>query len=167
MVRECAASLLLVPAAGCSLILDFSDGALPRDAGLDAPYSAAECAYREPNDAFGAAAAIAASDTGPAAICAGAAEDRDFYGFTVPAAATRVEIRLGYTYRQGDLDLRLYDRDGVAIATSREFTDEELIACPGGSPLCPALAEGSYVFEVFPATTGAVNRYSFALTISM
>ena len=32
MVRECVASLLLLPAASCSLVLDFSDNAIPKDA---------------------------------------------------------------------------------------------------------------------------------------
>ena len=34
------------------------------------------------------------------------------------------------------------------------------------SPTCPALAAGDYVFEVFPAATGATNRYTFSLAIT-
>jgi hypothetical protein len=168
MVRECAASLLLVPAAGCSLILDFSDSAIPRDAEPDAPYSAAECAYKEPNDTIDTAAPIATADTGPAAICAGDVEDRDFYRFTVPAMATRVEIRIETAFRTtGDLELRLHDNDG-APQFSMGFVDQERIVCPGaGQPTpCPTLAAGDYVFEVFPAT-GSVNRYTFAVVITM
>jgi hypothetical protein len=109
---------------------------------------------------------IGPGDTGPAAICPGAVEDHDFYRFTVTAAA-RVEIRVASVYRPGgDLDLRLYDGGGAMLAQSHSFSDEERIACPGSAPACPALAAGDYVFEVFPAVTGAVNRYTFTLAIA-
>lgn len=170
MVREFAATSMLLSAAGCSWILDFSDRAIPRDAAPDAPYSAEECAYKEPNDSIATAAAIAPADSGPAAICAGGAADLDFYRFAVPVGATRVEIRVDYAYRAtGDLDLRLYDRDGVTpLALSSGFGSQERIVCPdaGGTPSCPTLAAGEYVFEVFPAP-GSVNRYTFSLTIAM
>lgn len=167
MVRECAASLLLLPAAGCSLILDFSDEAIPKDAGPDAPYTAAECAYGEPNDRPEDAMVITSSDTGPAAICAGDVEDHDFYKLTVPAMTTRVEIRIDTTFRPtGDLELRLYHPTGTT--QSAGFGDEEKIVCPGpGLPTaCPTLPAGDYVFEVFPAMA-SVNRYTFALTLTM
>jgi hypothetical protein len=162
MVRECAASLLLVPAAGCSVILDFSDHAIPGDA---APFSAAECAYQEPNDSVDKAALITTGDTGPAAICT--SSDHDFYRFTVPAM-TRVEIRVDYAYRAtGDLDLRLYATSGgMELARSNNFSDEELITCPGSAPPCPTLAPGDYVFEVFAGSAGSVNRYTFSLALS-
>src|SRR5438045_3943648 len=115
MVREFVAALLALGAPGCSLVLDFSDQAIPKDASPDAPFDAADCAYKEPNDSIAAAAAIAPSDTGPAAICPGVTEDHDFYRFTVPAA-TRVEIRVDYVVRPGgDLDLRLYDGAGATV----------------------------------------------------
>ena len=41
MVREWL--LLLLPLGGCSLILDFSDKAIPKDASADAPYTQVEC----------------------------------------------------------------------------------------------------------------------------
>ena len=167
MVRECAAALLILPTASCSWILDFSDRAIPADARPDAPYSQAECDYKEPNDAIAAAAPIAPGDTGPAAICAQATEDHDFYRFTVPAMTTRVEIQLSTTYfAAGDLDLRVYDRTGTKIAESHNFADDELITCPGSSPRCPALAAADYVFEVFPGVPGAANRYTFSLVFS-
>lgn len=171
MGRECVASLLLLPAgllpAGCSLLLDFSDQAIPRDAGPDAPYTQAECDYKEPNDQLAGAAAITGADTGPAAICAGAGEDHDFYRFTVPATAARVEIRVAYRSRPGgDVDVRLYDPSGASVLSqSNEFGDEDRIVCPGATPACPTLAASDYIFEVFPVP-GAVNRYTFALTIS-
>ena len=167
MVRELVAVLLVLGAGGCSLLLDFSDQAAPKDASPDAPFDAADCAYKEPDDSLAAAAAITASDTGPAAICPGATEDHDFYRFTVPAGATRAEIRVDTVSRPGgDLDLLLYDGAGTVLAQSHSFSDEERIVCPGSVPACPALAAGDYVFEVLPAVTGAVNRYTFTLAIA-
>ena len=167
MIRECVAAWLVIPAAGCSLILDFSDPAIPRDAAPDAPYSAEECAYKEPNNTLSGAAPIAASETGPAAICAGGAEDHDFYRFTVPAGTTGIEIRVDSVFRNGgDLDLRLFDTSANQLADSRNFTDQERITCPGSAPPCAALAAGDYVFEVLPAQLGDVNRYTFVLTFT-
>src|ERR1041384_3646263 len=168
MVRDCAACLLMLPALGCSWILDFSDSAIPKDAHTDAPYTQAECDYKEPTDSAATAAVVGPTDTGPAAICAGDAEDHDFYRFTVPAATTRVEIRVDYTLRMtGHIDLRLLDKTGTTVvAQSHGFGDEELIVCPGSSPACPALAADDYLFEVFPAVVGAVNDYTFALTLT-
>jgi hypothetical protein len=168
MVRECVASLLLLPVAGCSLFLDFSDNAIPKDAQIDGPYTQAECEYKEPNESATIAAAITSSDTGPAAICAGGVEDHDFYRFTVPAMSAKVEIRISYTFRPGgDIDLRLYDSAGTTVLSqSHNFSNEELIACPGSSPMCLKLAAGDYVFEVFPGTSGAVNSYTFSLAVT-
>lgn len=167
MIRECVAAWLAIPAAGCSLILDFSDQAVPRDAGPDAPYSAEECAYKEPNESVAGAAAIAPGDAGPAAICAGAVEDHDYYRFTVPPGTTRVELRVDSVFRQGgDLDLKLYDPNASVLSESHTFTNQERITCPGNVPSCVALTAGDYVFEVFPATIGAVNRYTFALVFT-
>ncbi len=167
MVRECVASLLLLPAASCSLILDFSDNAIPNDAQIDGPYTAAECAYKEPNDSASTAATVTPADTGPAAICAGSVEDRDFYKLTVPAGTTKVELRVSYTFRVGgDIDLRLYDQAGTSLLSqSNNFGNEERIVCPGTSPACPTLAANDYVFEVLPAQ-GAVNSYTFAVALT-
>jgi hypothetical protein len=167
MLRECAATLpvvvLVLTTPGCSLLLDFSDRPVPPP---DALYDEAECAYKEPNDGIETAAAITPVDLGPAAICAGDSEDHDFYRFTVPPATARVAIRLMYTYRpSGDLDLRLYDETATPVV-SRSFRDEELIECPGATPPCHALPAGDYVFEVLPATSGAVNRYTIQLELN-
>jgi Bacterial pre-peptidase C-terminal domain len=168
MVRGFLASVLWLPVAGCSLILDFSDKAVPKDAPADTPYTQAECDYKEPNESAATAALITPADTGPAAICAGGAADRDFYKFTVPDGTTKVEIRISTTYRPGgDLDLRLYDKNGLMLlAQSNNFSNDETIVCPAASPSCALLAAGDYVFEVFPAITGAVNAYTIALTIT-
>ncbi|HEY0483007.1 MAG TPA: PPC domain-containing protein [Kofleriaceae bacterium] len=171
MVRECAACLLVLPlvlpVAGCSWVLDFSDRAIPADARPDAPYTLAECSYKEPDDSFATAAAITAADTGPAAICAGTTEDHDFYRFTVPPGTARVQIRVSTTYRVGgDLDLRLYDRTGAIVARSTGFADDEVLDCAAGALACPRLAAEDHVFEVYPGVTGSVNRYTFAVAFT-
>ena len=171
MVRGFVACLLWLPVAGCSLALDFSDKAVPKDARADAPYTQAECDYKEPNNTAPTAAVLMRGDTGPAAICAndtGNAADHDFYRFAVPTGTTKVELRISTTYRPGgDLDLRLYDTTGLMLlAQSNNFSNDELIVCPAPSPACATLAPGDYVFEVFPAIAGAVNDYTIALTIT-
>lgn len=155
--------------SACSFALDFSDNAIPKDAALDAPdapYNDTECAYKEPNDTFDAAAMIATTDTGPAAICPGSTEDHDFYKFTVPAGTTSVVVTVTFDEKIGDLDLRLYDSSATVIAQSRGFTNSEVITCPGTSPPCSALTAGDYAFEVFPAVQGAANFYNFSVAIT-
>lgn len=158
-----------VLSTGCSFALDFSDNAIPKDAALDAPdapYTSDECMYKEPNDSFATAAMIATTDTGPAAICPGTAEDHDFYKFTVPAGTTSVVVSVTFDEKIGDLDLRLYDSAATVIAQSRGFTNSETITCPGTSPPCAMLAAGDYAFEVFPAVQGATNFYNFSVSIT-
>lgn len=159
--------LLGVLCPGCSLVLDFSESAIPVDATPDSPFTQAECDYLEPNNSIAEAAMLAPTDVGPAAICPGSVEDRDFYKFAVPAGATRVTVRITFmSSSTGDLELRLTDATGATLlGTSRGFGNEEVLVCPGQSPMCPMLAEGEYVFEVFPAIAGSVNRYDIALTI--
>jgi hypothetical protein len=163
-----ALASLLCGLSGCSLVLDFSDGAAPTDGSLDAPFSDADCAYKEPNDSVATAAALVIADTGPAAICPGATEDHDFYRFTVPANTSLVQVKIDFASSPtGDLDLRLYDKTGATVlARSSSFGNEELIACPGSSPPCATLAPDDYVFEVFPAVDDAVNTYTFAITLT-
>lgn len=167
MVREYVACLVFASLGGCSLVLDFSESAVPGDASIDAPYTQEECDFMEPNDSIEAAMVFTPADVGPAAICAGASEDRDFYKFTVPAGTASVNVRITFENRPtGDLDLRISDLTGAPQGRSTGFGNEEIVACPGASPPCPALAEGDYVFEVFPAIEGSVNRYDIALTIT-
>jgi hypothetical protein len=167
MVRECLVGLVLVSASGCSLVLDFSNSAIPIDAQIDAPYSQEQCDYKEPNDSFDTAQIVTAADTGPAAICAGESEDHDFYKFSVPGGTTKVVVKVTLTNRpSGDLDLKFRDGAGALIASSSGFGDQELITCPGMSPQCPTLAPGEYIFEVFPAIAGSVNSYDFQLMLT-
>ena len=167
MVRECLVGLALLSATGCSLVLDFSNSAIPIDAQIDAPYTQEQCDYKEPNDSFDTAQVVTSADTGTAAICAGETEDHDFYKFSVPGGTTKVAVKITFTNRpSGDLDLRLSDGTGAMIAASRGFGNEEAITCPAMSPSCGTLPAGEYIFEVFPAIAGAVNLYDFQLTLT-
>lgn len=171
MVREClpglAAALALGPVAGCSLALDFSDKAIPIDAEIDAPYTAEQCAFMEPNNSLAEAVVITTADVGPAAICAEDPEDHDFYKFTVPASTASVTVKVNFTNRAGgDLDLKILDSTGMMVGQSRGFLDGETIVCPALSPRCDMLAPGDYIFEVFPALGGSVNSYDFSVTIT-
>ena len=154
--------LALIP--GCSLVLDFSDKAIPKDAMIDAPYTADECAYKEPNDSFDTAAVITASDNGPAAICDG--DPGDFYKFSLGSASS-VTFAIQFTNRPGgDLDLELLDSTGTQKSISRGFGDGETIVCPGSAPPCSALTAGDYIMRVFPAVQGAVNQYTFSVQVA-
>jgi len=154
--------LALIP--GCSLVLDFSDKAIPKDAMTDAPYTADECTYKEPNDSLDTAAVITATDTGPAAICAD--DPGDFYKITIGTASS-VTFAIQFTNRPGgDLDLELLDSTGTQKSISRGFGDGETIACPGSAPPCSALTPGDYVMRVFPAVQGAVNQYTFSVQVA-
>jgi hypothetical protein len=153
--------------SGCSLILDFSEGAVPKDAAIDQVYTQEQCDYLEPNDALAAPATASALDTGTAAICLppmmGDPEDHDFYRFTNPAASLTVSIT--FTNRPGgDLDIKLYDPMGTMISQSRGFGDMEQIVCPGTAPACPTvMVGGAYTLEVFGAVAGSVNTYKFSV----
>lgn len=170
MLRECLACLAVAlvtgPVAGCSLILDFSDDAIPVDAAPDAPYTAEQCDYLEPNNSFAEAAAITAGEAGTAAICAAEPADVDFYKFTVPAGTASVSIGILFSTAVGDLDLRLLDGAGTQVAQSVGFADNETLVCPAASPACPTLAAGDYVVEVKSGLAGATSPYQLALTLT-
>lgn len=166
-VGACVGLPAIFASAGCSLILDFSDSAIPVDATADSAFSQAECDFKEPNDNAGVAAMVDVTEVGPAAICADGFDDHDFYKFTLPANSS-VNVSINFTSSPtGDLDLRLYDKTGATVlARSSGFADTESITCPGASPMCAALAPDDYIFEVFPAVLGAKNRYTMAITVT-
>jgi hypothetical protein len=163
--------LLLVGTAGCSLLLDFSEDQIPKDATADSAFSQAECDFKEPNDNALEAALFDVSEVGPGAVCERTVglQDRDFYKFTVPAGIVTVTVSISFlSSATGDLDLRLYDGAGAAVlASSVGFMDTEQIVCPGQSPTCAALAEGEYLFEVFSPVAGGANRYDISLQLAM
>lgn len=165
MAREYLALCLAVLVPGCSLILDFSDRAIPKDAAIDSRFTAAECAYGEPNDTAATAHALQSGETGPAAICTtpGGTDDVDYYSFQVPMGTMATTIDISFQNQIGDLDLALYDGNATFITASRGFSDGESIVCPGTTPSCAALAPGTYIFEVLPATTGVQNDYTFSV----
>ena len=161
MIRELAVLTIVASCPACSLLLDFSDAALPKDASIDSPFTQAECDYKEPNDSLATAAMVALTDTGPAAICPATPDDHDYYRFTI-GAVTSVVITMTYPNRtSGDLDLKLYDTTGSVLGSSRDITGTEKITCPSAN--CAALAAGDYIFEVLPSIQGSVNSYTFAL----
>jgi hypothetical protein len=165
MVRECATALALCLLSGCSLILDFSGESKPP---IDAPFSAAECAFKEPNDTAATAIILGLADVGPAAICSQTmgVDDHDFYRVTVPTN-TAFSAKITFVNSTtGDLDLKLTDSQGTTLSSSRGFDNDEQIVCPGASPPCAMLAAGDYILEVFPANPGMANRYDIALSVT-
>jgi hypothetical protein len=150
----------------------FNDSDIPIDAAPDAfmPFSADLCAFGEPNDTPAAAFAIAAGDSGPAAICPnadGTVSDVDYYKLTVPDMTASVTVAITFDVTpKGDLDIILFDATGsTMLAESRGFGAGESITCPGTSPACAALAAGDYVLEVLPGVANNFNQYSVSLTI--
>jgi hypothetical protein len=160
-------ALWLAALPGCSLILDFSDSAGILDAPApDSFYTAAECAYDEPDDTLQTAATVTTSDSGPAAICAGGTTDLDFYKLTVPDGTLTVTIGISYQPRgtTGDLDLSLYDASDTVIASDTDFSNMKMIVCPSSTePVCSMLAAGDYTFEVSPSSPGNINDYTFSI----
>jgi hypothetical protein len=166
MVRECATALAVCLSSGCSLILDFSGDSKPP---VDAPFTDAECAYKEPNETLATAAELGIGDVGPAAICPPmmGVDDRDFYRITVPANSAFSATITFINSTTGDLDLKLTDAAGSNLSSSRGFDNDEQIVCPGASPPCAGpLAPGEYILEVFPANPGMANRYDITLTVT-
>ncbi|MDX2087938.1 MAG: PPC domain-containing protein [Kofleriaceae bacterium] len=165
MVRECLAGLALLSLGGCSLVLDFSDEQVPKDA-YDLPYTQEQCDLKEPNDTLETAALLSAGEVTSAAICIRDPADRDFYKFTVTADATNVVISVTFPESTaGDLDLKLYDAVGSVLAQSRGFATTESLTCPTSA--CNALAPGDYVFEVFPALATGFNAYEASVNIAV
>jgi hypothetical protein len=158
--------LALAGSGGCSLILDFSNKAIPVDAApLDADPA---CAFDEPNNAATSAASVTTADTGPAAICpgVGSTDDFDFYRFEVPANTSSVILQLAYQPRtNGDLALAIDDSTGAQLAMESDSSTTKTIVCPALDGSCGTLVAGTYLFEVSPLVPGNANDYSFSLTI--
>jgi hypothetical protein len=168
MIRELAL-LCLVAETGCSLVLDFSDSAIPIDA---APFTVEDCSFGEPNNTFQEATPYVLTELASAAICGRDTDDRDFYKITIPPATATLTIEItGFESAVGDLDLYLYNGASQQQALSAGVTNSEKIVCPGAAPRCdlgmtPPIAEGDYIFEVRGATPGTQNRYDIAITLT-
>jgi hypothetical protein len=106
----------------------------------------------EPND--GAAQATAIQPDGlrsDLVLCSG---DEDWYQATLEEG-DRLEVLLGFTHTDGNLDLDLLGPDGVSVvASAHGGADDELIDFT-----LPAGAGGAYYLRVF-GVAGAHNRYS-------
>jgi hypothetical protein len=175
MPRASLCSLAAVALSGClsacSLILDFSDSQIPKDAAPpDAFYSQAECSYDEPNDTFDTAASVTIADMGPAAICPNgtSTDDVDYYRFEVGPTNTQVTITLTYLDRGATsaLDLALFDSTDSLIAAETDSLTTKTITCPSSDGIaCPMLGSAAYAFEISPAAPGNINEYTFSLAI--
>lgn len=159
--------------AGCSLFVNFDNSQIPIDAMLDAPYTADQCAFQEPNDLLAAAMPFPPGTAGVAAICPTDAsiqagvDDVDYYKITLADGTSTVQIKIDFSDALGDLDLKLYDVATQTVqAQSTGFADEESLTCPGVAPSCPQLPAGDYVFEVFGAKPGVTNFYTPSVTIT-
>ena len=109
-----------------------------------------------------------AVDVGPAAICppeVAATISTTTRSRSPRTPASRSRSR-SCRARPGDLDLKVTDLLGAQLGSSRGFDNEEPITCPGTTPPCNALPAGDYIFEVFPAQPGMVNRYDIAVTVT-
>ena len=84
--------------------------------------------------------------------------DDDYVSFTASASDV-VQIRLVLQHSNGDLDLSLYDRDGVEVATSDGVTNVEAIEYR-----VPPDRDGSHVVQVY-AIGGAENAYALDITV--
>jgi len=156
--------------AGCSLVLDFSNSAIPIDATPDSPFTQAECDFGEPNDAFPMASDLPLDAVGPAAICADGFDDHDFYRIAIPDMTMSMTIQVSFVNSStGDLDLYLYDEAGTQLSLSVGTQDNEMITCPGSAPSCSLtspIPAGNYVFEVRGGVPGTQNRYDIAISLT-
>jgi len=159
-------AIMSAGSSGCSLILNFSDSAIPKDAGP--PDADPACSFDEPNDDATDAASITTADTGPAAICTkpDGAPDLDFYRFEVPDMTATVTVQIVYQPAvNGDLALAITDPTGATIASESDSSTTKSITCPGAT--CGMLATGTYELEVAGLTPADTNEYTFSLTLGM
>jgi hypothetical protein len=168
MLRMLAVATVCLAQTGCSLILDFSDDAIPKDAPADV-FTVAECSFKEPNDSFETAIAHAPGEPAMAAICADGFDDKDFYKVAVPAGITSLTVEILFDTLAGDLDLHLFDATGIEQSFSAGNMNNEKIVCPGTGPTCmlgstPPIPEGEYVFEV-RHLANIQNTYQIAVTL--
>jgi len=154
---------------GCSLILDFNDpggggggiDAMPADAGPVGD-GGDPCSAYEPNNSLSTAYPIEAGTYSPVGVCPSG--DRDFYSFAVDGAQD-VVIDALFTNGQGmDLEMRLYNDQGMVIARSETFTDnEEIVQSSATNTLLPA---GTYSVEIFGFNNVDANDYQLVLTLT-
>lgn len=108
----------------------------------------------EPNDARDAASAIGDGTFTGLRVCEG---DVDWYAFQV-GAGDSLEINLGFTHAQGNLDMELLDPNNERFGVSTSNSDNERIFAEN-LPL-----SGTYRLRVF-GVEGASNDYSLQVTL--
>ncbi len=153
---------------GCSLILDFdtSNGgggtdAAPSDAGPVGD-GGDPCSAYEPNNSLSTAYTIEAGTYAPVGICPSG--DRDFYSFTVDGAQD-VVVEALFTNAAGmDLEMRMYNDQGMVIDRSETFDSNERIE--RSSAMGTLLAAGTYSVEIFGFNNVDTNDYQLVLTLT-
>jgi hypothetical protein len=84
------------------------------------------------------------------------ANDRDFFRFTLAAAATSTHsVTASFAHAAGNVDMRLLDAQGNAVRSASGTADNERINLEG-------LGAGTYFVEVFGATSAVTNSYQLA-----
>jgi len=105
----------------------------------------------EENDSRASARTIEGGVYDGLAICSG---DDDFYLLQSGAGTMRVTI--AFTHSRGDLDLELYNQQGIKIQSSAGTGDSETIEIEVGA--------GTYLLRVF-GYSGAANSYRLSLEL--
>ncbi len=122
----------------------------------------------EPNDGLDTARALVFEDgvhfESGATRLAACPLNSDFYAFDTPEAGWEISAALAFRHADGDLDLRLYDADGMVVTESTSGDDDEaLVFPPPGAPQrAPA---GRWVLEVQPRGL-AENTYALTVDIA-
>jgi hypothetical protein len=108
----------------------------------------------EPNDSFALARSITSGSTVRGIACPA---DPDV--FSIPASVgQRIDVRVDFAHRFGNLDLRLLDPTGAQVAIAQSTTDDEAISHV-------ALKAGSYRIQV-DGIAGAANTYALTATVA-
>ena len=83
--------------------------------------------------------------------------DVDYFRFvTAGPGVSGNSVRLDFTHAAGDVDMRLYDVQGVELRASTGVTNSEEVSLSG-------LAAGTYYVKVY-GFAGATNNYSMRIT---
>jgi hypothetical protein len=152
-------ALLALALGGCSLLLDFDDPVIPRDASVpDASPDGAD--FAEPNDTFDTAFVVGSgSKTGLAILPRG---DQDYFRFTL-ATPRDLILTVRFTQAAGDLDLALYDaaRQEVASSTGND-DDEQIVRTQAMGNQLPA---GDYFILVYGFDGQYTNQYQLDIEV--
>jgi len=107
----------------------------------------------EPNNDRGAAADVAAGESGPYTICAG---DEDFYALQVePGSEIVAEVQ--FEHRLGDLDARMLGADGTVLASAATEADVETLRHVHG--------EGGVVYLQVLGVDATNTSYTLQVTV--